>query len=371
MNTYMKKSGIFILLVTLLVACKAPDKKAELDKLRKEKSEIETKIAALEAELAKTDTTSEERALEVSVTDATPETFRTYVEILGKVDADESVSLSSEIPGTVVRINVKAGDRVTKGQVLAETDSRAAQQQLVAMQTNLSLLTQLYEKQKNLWEQKIGSEVQYLQSKTQKESMEANISALQEQIRMSKIISPIDGTVDGVNIKIGQAIAPGVPAINVINFNTLKIKADVAEHYMSKVKGGNEVLVYFPDVNDSAVTKLTHVSRAINAVTRTFGVEAGLDNTKEYHPNMVARLRINDYTSEKPELVIPVKYIQKGTTESYVMVVEKDRAVKHSILISREYNGLALIASGIQAGDQIITEGYDLVNDGDKVIVKK
>jgi multidrug efflux pump subunit AcrA (membrane-fusion protein) len=86
---------------------------------------------------------------------------------------------------------------------------------------------------------------------------------------------------------------------------------------------------------------------------------------------MVARLRINDYTSEKPELVIPVKYIQKGTTESYVMVVEKDRAVKHSILISREYNGLALIASGIQAGDQIITEGYDLVNDGDKVIVKK
>jgi RND family efflux transporter MFP subunit len=188
---------------------------------------------------------------------------------------------------------------------------------------------------------------------------------------MSKVISPINGTVDNVNIKIGQAIAPGLPAISVINFSNLKVKADVAESYASRIKNGNEVMVIFPDTKDSLTAKVHYASRGINALTRTFSVEVLLDNSKEYHPNMVARLKINDYQSPKPEIVVPVKYIQRGTEESFVMVDENGKAVKKVIKIGKEYNGTAEVLEGLKEGDLLITDGYDLVNEGDKIVNKK
>lgn len=367
----MKRSIIYFAVTVLIAACAAPDKKAELEKLRSEKSNIEAQIAALEKELASTDTTDKDKKIEVLTMAVEPQTFKTYIEVQGKVDADENVNISSEIPGTITKINVKAGQEVSKGQVLAETDARAVQMQLSAMQTSMALVNQMYEKQKNLWDQKIGTEVQFLQAKAGKEAMETSVAAMQEQVRMSKIISPIDGTVDEVNIKIGQAVAPGMPAISVINFSNLKVKADVAESYTARVKTGNEVLVLFPDMKDSIRSKIHYSSRAIDPMTRTFNVEVPLDNKKEYHPNMVAKLKINDYTSPKPVVVVPVKYIQKGTNESYVSVVEKGVVVRKVIKVSREYSGLAEISEGLNPGEMIITEGYDLVNEGDKVIVKK
>lgn len=367
----MKNKIIYVMLAAVVAACSSPDKKAELEKLKKQKAEIETKIATIEEELAQSDTTKKEVFPEVATLALTPQIFKTYIEVQGKVDADENVSLSSEMPGTVTKINVKVGDEVSKGQVLAETDIRAAQQQVMDLQTNLDLAKQVFDKQKNLWEQKIGTEIQYLQSKATKESLENKMATLQEQIRMSKIISPINGTVDGVNIKIGQAIAPGIPAINVINFSNLKVKADVSESYTSRVKTGNEVQIFFPDMKDSVLSKVNYSARAINALTRTFSVEVLLDKQKDYHPNMVAKLKINDYLSPKPEIVVPVKYIQKGTNESFVLVAENGKAVKKNIQISREYAGLAEIFKGLKEGDLLITEGYDLINDGDKVTVKK
>ena len=184
---------------------------------------------------------------------------------------------------------------------------------------------------------------------------------------MSKIVSPIDGVVDNVNIKLGQAVAPGLPAITVVNFNNLKVKADVAESYASRVKINNEVLVIFPDMQDSVRSKVSYASRAINPLSRTFNVEVPLDNKKEYHPNMVARIKINDYTSEKPVIVVPVKYIQKSASSSYVMLSENGKAVKRNIKIGREYSGMAEVQEGLKAGDQLIVEGYDLVNEGEKV----
>jgi membrane fusion protein, multidrug efflux system len=368
----MKKTTVLIAL-SLLAACKAPqadDKKAELEKLRKERNELSEKITALEEEMAKSDTSASGKGIEVTAMAMKPEHFRSYIDVQGRVDADESVSISSELPGTVTKINVNVGDKVSKGDVLAETDSRAMQQQVAAMNTSLALVTQMYEKQKKLWDQKIGTEMQYLQVKAQKEASESAFAALQEQVRMTKVISPIDGTVDAINIKIGQAIQPGMPAVSVINFSTLKVKADVAESYAARVKNGNEVLVIFPDMHDSVRSKIHYASRGINAVTRTFGVEVPLDNKKEYHPNQVARLRINDYTSEKAGLVLPVKFIQRGSSEKFVMVAEKGKAVKKTVQIAREYGGLAEIASGLKEGDLVITSGYDLVNEGDKVNVK-
>lgn len=367
----MKNSLIIFVMVALISACGSSDKKAELEKLKKQKSDIETKISALEEELAKSDTTKKEKLIDVLAISLSPQTFKTYIEVQGRIDADENVALSSEMPGTVTKINVKIGDEVTKGQVLAETDSRVLYQQIADLQTNLDLAKQVYEKQKNLWEQKVGTEIQFLQSKATKESLENKMATMQEQVRMSKIISPINGTVDGVNIKVGQAVAPGLGAITVINFSNLKIKADVAESYASRVKTGNDVQIFFPDMHDSITAKLHYASRAINNLTRTFGVEVLLDNSKEYHPNMVAKLKINDYQSATPKIVVPIKFIQKGTNESFVLVSENGKAVKKIITTSREYNGLSEVAEGLKEGDLLITEGYDLINEGDNINVKK
>jgi hypothetical protein len=157
----------------------------------------------------------------------------------------------------------------------------------------------------------------------------------------------------------------------VINFSNLKVKADVAESYSNRVKIGNEVQVIFPDMKDSINSKVNYASRAISNLTRTFGVEVLLDNSKEYHPNMVAKLKINDYQSATPKIVLPVKFIQKGTNESFVLLVVNGKVVKNVIKISHEYNGLAEISEGLKEGDLLITEGYDLINEGDNVNVKK
>jgi membrane fusion protein, multidrug efflux system len=189
---------------------------------------------------------------------------------------------------------------------------------------------------------------------------------------MIKIIAPINGTVDAVDIKLGQAVAPGMPAIRVINFNNLKVKADVAESYASKIKKGSEVVVHFPDTNDSLITKVNFVSRAINNASRTFTVEVLLDDKKEYHPNMVARLNINDYQSAKPAITVPVRTIQKDESNMpFVFVAENGIAKKRIVTIGKEYKGQAEILNGVKEGDVLVTLGYDLLNDGDKITYTK
>ncbi|HEY1040746.1 MAG TPA: efflux RND transporter periplasmic adaptor subunit, partial [Bacteroidia bacterium] len=260
---------------------------------------------------------------------------------------------------------------VSKGQVLAETDARTIQQSISDMQTNMDLVNQLYEKQKNLWEQKIGTEVQFLQAKTNKESMEKKMVTLQEQLRMTKIISPINGTVDAVDIKLGQAVAPGLPAIRVINFSNLKVKAELAEAYAGRVKKGDIVKIYFPDTHDSLTAKVNFAARAISSLTRTFTVEVLLDNKKDYHPNMVTNIKINDYNSDA--ITVPVKLVQNDIDGKQFVYVygAGDKAEKKIIKTGKEYNGLIEITEGLKAGDKIITKGYDVINEGDRITINK
>lgn len=359
----------------ILVACGGnstlDQKKKELEKLKQEEKTVQGKIKALEAEIAKLDTSKKiDEDLEIAVMPVKSELFKTFIEIQGRVDADENVSLSTQMPGVITRINVKPGDQVSKGQVLAETDINALMQQISDLETNLSLAKQAFTKQQNLWKQNIGTEMQFLQAKTTKESLEKKMSAMEEQVRMSKIISPISGTVDAVNIKIAQMVAPGMAAINVVNFNNLKVKADLAETYSSRVKSGNTVQIYFPDINDSITAKINYAARAINPMTRTFAVEVILPAGSKFHPNMVAKLKINDYQSAKPVITVPVKFIQKDNNESFVLVEENNVAVKKIVTILKEYNGIAELSSGLNEGDKVITEGYDLINAGDKIKVK-
>ncbi|MCW3086305.1 MAG: hypothetical protein JWP12_3671 [Bacteroidetes bacterium] len=376
----MKKIVILIPVLTLsIIACHPEDKKAKLEALKKEEGDIRTKIQGLQTNLDSLQAQekrlggdSVQKALPVAIVSLKPETFKNFIDIQGRVDADENVSLSTEMPGTVTKINVKVGDEVSVGEVLAETDARAINQQISDLQTNTELINQIYDKQKNLWDQKIGTEIQYLQAKTNKESMNKKMAALQEQLRMSKIISPISGNVDAVDLKLGQTVSPGYPVIRVINYSNLKVKADVAESYASKIMKGTDVIVRFPDTNDSVLAKVNFVSRAINSSSRTFNVEVLLDNKTQYHPNMIARLSINDYQSATPAIVVPINVIQKDENgASYVFVANGTVAKKVIVKVGRQYNGKSEVISGLKEGDQLIVSGYDLVNEGDPVSFTK
>ncbi len=358
---------IYLIFVTSLIACSSsPDKKTELEKLRQDQTKIEEQISTLEKEIALTDTSkSITKKIEVVVEPLVGKTFKSYIDIQGKVDAEESIYLSSQIPGTVSKINVKVGDMVAKETILAETNTRLIDQQIGDLETNLELASQYYNKQKNLWEQKIGTEMQYLQSKTNKESLEKKLATMQEQIRMSKIVTPIDGTVDDINIKIGQIIAPGMPAISVVNLRKLKTKADVAEAYAGRIKRGDQVMMYFPDINDSIKAVVNYAARNINPLSRTFNVEVILPQNNKFQPNMVVKLQINDYTSAKSKLVVPVKYIQKDNDLKFVFIAQKNKVVKKLVTIGREYKGLTEIETGVSEGDLLIINGYDLINEGD------
>jgi len=214
-----------------------------LEDLRKKEAEIKKQIADLEKEIGSDQGQSGGKEKYVGITRLSERNFNTYIDVQGKVDSDENVAVSSEMPGTITKIYVKLGDMVSKGQTLAETDNKAILQGMEEIKTNLELVNTLYEKQKSLWDQKIGTEVQYLQTKTQKEGLERRLASMNEQLKMTKIVSPIDGTVDELNIKLGSATAPGFPAIRIVNLRNLKVKAEMAENYAKKVKTGNKVTV--------------------------------------------------------------------------------------------------------------------------------
>lgn len=355
-----------------LASCGGGDETNNLAALKQKQAELKTELANLATQISKLEGDSANKFILVDAAPIVPQYFKTYINVQGRVDADENVALSAEMPGTITKIHVKAGDEVRKGDILAETDARAIQQSLSDLQTNAELVNQLYEKQKSLWDQKIGTEVQFLQAKTQKESMEKKILSLQEQLRMSKIISPIDGTVDAVDLKLGQLTAPGMPAIRVINFSNLKVKADLAESYASKVHKGDEVIIKFPDSNDTITSKISYSARAISPLHRTFGVEINLDSKKEFHPNQIAILNINDYKSEKPVMSVALNYIQKDLKgQAFVLVADGNKAAKRNITLGKEYNGTVEITSGLSETDLLITSGYDGLNEGDAIKVKK
>lgn len=336
--------------------------------LKTKQAELKTQLAEIAAKIAKLEGDSAGKFVLVEAKAITPAIFKSYISVQGQVDAEENVTISSEVPGTVTKINVKVGDNVTKGQVLAETDARYLQQSIADLQISADLVNQLFEKQKTLWDQKIGTEVQYLQAKTNKESMEKKMSSLQEQVRMSKIISPIDGVVDAVDIKLGQATAPGAPAIRVINLTNLKLKADLAESFASKVHKGDEVMIKFPDSNDTLTSTIYYSSRAISALNRTFGIEILLNGKGEYHPNQIANISINDYKSAIPVVSVPLSYIQKDLKGArYVLVADGKKAAKRSVVLGKEYNGRAEIKEGLTEKDLLITEGYEGLNDGDAI----
>ncbi len=364
------KFSLIVLTVLFFTACTDSDKK-DLESKKKELAEakgqlkdLNVKIEGLEKEIAKLDTSFkvDQKSKLVEVDELKTENFKHYIEVQGNVDAEENVTALPQQPGLVTEINVKVGDHVSKGQLLGLTATTAAvSDQLQGAQVQLGLATTAYEKQKALWDQKIGSEIQFLQAKTQKEAAEKNIDALKSQLEMTKIISPINGTVDQVNLRIGDMAAPSqmMPGIRIVNGEKLKVKAKLADSDFGKIKVGDNVNIQFPDIDKTIDAPVTYVSNTIDARSRTFGIEIKLANDRnEYAANLIAKLKINDETF-KNVLVVPSNVVQTSANGSYVLVGEVNGSIKtaHKCLVTAgaEYNGETVITSGLKAGDKVIT----------------
>lgn len=362
----MKKT-ISLLSLAFLASCSSQSTD-ELNILLKKEAELQKELSKIQAKIKSLRKDSITPII-VSVQKLTPEIFKAYLTFQGKIDADDNIFVSSEIPGTITKIYVKVGDYVKAGQILAETDARSLQQSIQALQSNLEFVTELYEKQKKLWEQKIGTEVQYLQIKSQKENLEKTLASLQEQLRMSKIISPIDGTVDAVNIKVGQLVAPAIPAIRIINFNQLKVKVDIPENYIAQIHQGNPVKIILPDIQDSIQSKISYVSRTIDNTSRTFNVEIFIGNHPKLHLNQIAIIKINSYTSEKPVIAIPINYIQTDTDgNKYVFIVDNNQVKKAYIQTGKISDNKIEILSGLKENDYLIKTTVNLKENSPVII---
>jgi len=372
----MNKTLVFAVLVILAAACgNTVDKKAELASLKKQRDEISAKIKTIEDELKLTGKSTEMKMTDVLVTVARAEAFNHYLEVQGKVDGEDNIAVSAQMAGVITSVFVKEGDAVRKGQALAQIDNSVLKQQIETVRTQLSFATNLYNKQKALWDKQIGSEVQYLSAKNNKESLEANMATLNDQLEMSKIKSPINGTVEEVNLKVGQMASPGLPAVRVVNFSSVKIVAEISESYASKVKTGNKVIVSFPDFNTEIEGKIHFTSKYINPINRTFLSEIRLGSSKvEYRANMMTVVKINDY-SNPSTIVLPVSLVKESTSGKYIYTAREENgkliARRQIVTIGNTYNGMAEIKQGIAEGDKVITTGYAGLVDGQLIKISK
>lgn len=373
----MKKLFITAVAGLTLAACGGggsdlASKKKELTNLKASQKETADKIALLEKEIAKLDTAFkvDVKAKLIGIDTLAPTTFKHFIEVQGQVDAADNVLAIQSMPGVVTAIYVKEGDHVSAGQVLYTTDASTYEKQISIVESQLALAKTAYERQERLWAQNIGSEIQVLTAKTNKEAAEKQIATLRATVEMSKCKSPISGTVDEVRVKLGDMAAPSamMPGVRVINSSKLVIKAKLSDSQIGKLKAGDKVQVNFPDINKTIESTVSFVAQVVDKVSRTFNVEVRLDNKDaNYKANMIAKLMMNDETTNNA-LVVPSNVIQKGEDGSeYVLVAENKKAVKKLVKTGLSYDGNTLIERGLVVGDKLITFGYSEVVDGQKI----
>lgn len=372
-NIYLRL--LMVLVVAALVAgCSAAskddDKKARLEKLKGEQAALAKEITKLEEEIAKENPDATKvKAKEISVVAIQPTKFDHFVQTQGRIESENNVMVSAKSMGAITNVYVTEGSQVSKGQVIAQIDNSVILQNIQSMEAQLELANSVYQRQENLWKQKIGTEVQYLQAKTNKESLEKQLASVREQNDMYKIKAPISGTVDELNVKVGENIAPGAPAARIVNTDDLKLVASVSEAYVTQIKKGNSVVVSIPELKQDINAKVTFVGKTIDPLSRTFNIEVQLSSRAELRPNMSATVRVIFATEEKA-LVVPVNVIQQINDEKVVYVAEakgKNTIARRKVIKVDGVYGNNAQVQGLEPGDKLITVGYQGLNDGDFV----
>jgi RND family efflux transporter MFP subunit len=367
-------------MVIILVACGGAsgkdekgslnDKKVELQKLKDEQAKIATDIKKLEDEIIKQDPAAiPAKPKLVNIVPVTPGEFLHFIDLQGTITTQNIVNVAPRGMGGQVRsVHVKEGDAVRKGQLLLKLDDAVIRQQIEQAKIQLDYLKDLYQRRKNLWDQNIGTEVELVSARNNVSNQERQLSLLNEQLSFATITAPVSGVAENVSIHVGEVFT-GAPnmGITIVNTSDLKATVNIPENYLSKVKKGTPVMVEVPDVNKKFNTTISTISQVIGATSRGFMAEAKIPYQSGLRPNQVARVQIQDYKASNA-IVVPLNTVQTDEKGKYVFIAVEENgkriARKKQIVLGEMYNDVIEIRSGLQAGDQIITEGYQDLYEG-------
>jgi len=376
----MKKFVVFIFVLTF-VACSQESGKEEIREqmaqYKKEMNELQQKINQLNDQLeSREGEAAGTYKVPVFVKTLQPDTFRHFVNANGSVEAVQDAFISPETNGRITEIYVEEGERVKEGEVMARLNTSVIQSNIEEVKTNLELARKTFQKQKRLWQDSVGSEMQYLEAKNRKENLVNRLETLREQLDMSEIKAPFDGIVEAVNQKDGEMGNPGVRMMHLVNLKKLKIKSELAEQYMAHLQEGDPVRIRFPAYPEMVKTiPITRKGSVIDQGSRTFVVETRIDNYNEkIKPNQICIMEVNDYVNDSA-LVVPSEVIKQDMQGDYVYILQEDQgskvAKKIYIETGRTHNNQTVLRQGVEEGDEVIISGYTQVSEGSEVQVKE
>ncbi len=379
------KNSIYLLSILLFIQCGSSDKKTtaeiiaskDLSAIQMKKAEVVKSMNTLKQDLESLNEVigqldNEQKFLLVTSIAAKEAPYEHFVRFQGTLETDKNVLMYPEIPGQLKAVKVKEGQQVKKGEVLAVISDSGLIDQLQQLEIQLSLAKTTYERQSRLWDEKIGSEMQYLQAKTQYLSLEKSISQMKDQVAKTTINAPFDGVVDHLLADVGSTLAPGMtPVVRVINLDEMKVSAQIPEIHLNNVKKDAKVEVTIPVLNKTMEAKIGAVGNFINPNNRSFRVEIGLNNTtQELKPNMTVQININDYKNETAILIPSKNILEDQAGKKYIYTLKKVagqeemfRAIKTFVKIGKSSNNYTEILEGLSAGDQLIEDGIRLVKD--------
>ena len=372
------KQFLIICTLFLLAACSGNKeenkdlvgKKAELEKLTKERDALSTKISTLEAELQKMDgAASSEKAKLVEVTELLNRDFTHYIELQGKITTENlSYVTPRGMGGQVKSVYVKEGDNVKKGQLLMKLEDGIIQQNIKQVESQLSFAKNIFSRQENLWNEGIGTEVQFLSAKNNVESLEKQLDLVKEQLGTTSVYAHVSGIIEDVNIRVGETfMGSPLAGMTIINPGSLKAVVDVPENYISKIRKGMPVVVSIPDLNQSFNSNINLISETINSISRSFVAESKVTGNANLKPNQIVIVKILDHEA-KNAIVVPVETVQSDEKGKYVYVLaqegNKTIARKRAITIGEFYDEIIEVNAGLTTGDKLITKGYQGLYDG-------
>jgi RND family efflux transporter MFP subunit len=346
-------------------------KKAELANLKEQQDKLAKQISSLETDIAKVDTTFavKEKAKLVTLTALAPTSFTHFIDLQGDVEAVNTSYISPRGSGGVVReVYIKQGDHVNQGQLLLKLDDAVQRQQVASAQTQLAYAKDLYQRRKNLWDQKIGMEVDLVNAKNQVDQAESQLKIAQEQLDFTNVYADIPGTVNILSVKTGESFAPGSQGLQIVNTDNLKVVIQVPEIYQERVKVGTPVKIAFPGLGNKEITGVVHIAgKVINTGNRSFQVEIHIPNSSDIRAYQVAVVKLQDYAASNV-ITIPINTLQTDETGKYVLVglQQNGKTVAHkkTITIGQTYSDKVQVTGGLQPGDQLITDGFQGLYEG-------
>ncbi len=372
------KKLVLIATSFLLIACgeKSTDdliKDKNITELKNRKAAIQSELEKIDAALLTGNKAPETEAL-VSIQAIKDTVFNHYLEIQGNVNTKENILVQPEFSGTLTALNVKAGQRVSKGQILGRVDDAGMSQQLASIENQYALAKTTFERQKNLWDKKIGSEIQFLQAQAQMISAQKSVAQMRAQVAKTVIRAPFSGTIDEVFVERGQVVAPSPQGLmRIVNLSNMYVSTTVPETYIGKLKVGTVVDVFLTSLGKTYKGKVRQVANFINPSNRSFGIEVSVPNPDNLlRPNQVAKLKIIDYTVNNA-IIVPTNVVQEdGEHNKFVFIAtnvtgKKGVAKKVLVKVGKSSDNVTEILSGLTANDVIVTEGANNIADGMKL----